>query len=431
MNDFYPVNAAIIARRWPAVFACLEQQDINSVNAELVEGRGSTLSVNGIQLTSRHDREREAMLCANSVPENEKTVFLYGTGLGDIQRCLLQRKKLKQLHVTIMNVQVFALVLHLLDQRDWLDDDKVSLALESKDNLIFLPYICLASELELADEQHHKLRDRLLIQSKSILLNRHFSAQAPWLVERLNSNIELLTQDLDVRLLFNTLPQGEAYVIASGPTLMRHYAMLREVRNRSSRPLLICVDTAFKPLLDNGVVPDVVVSIDKNIHNDILQQAHSENIALVYMPMVRNEVLTLWKGPRYAALEVHDGYASLRSKVKKATLVTNGSVLHPATDLAVQMGAQKITFFGADFSFPGGRTHAEWQDGALGPNARFANRQVLNGHGEPVPTLFAFCVYLNQLEIYISQHPDVSFFNACRDGAMIHGTRYVEELAHD
>jgi Uncharacterized protein conserved in bacteria len=429
MIDNYPANSEIIAKRWPAVFEWLAQQDMDSVNAELIEGKGSTLSVNGIQLTSRHDRVREAELQTDSVSNKHRTVYLYGTGLGDMQRVLLQRKKLKELHVRIMNGAVFALVLHLLDNTDWLSDPRVVLDIAGKYPLVQTPYVCLSSELELADGNNIKFRDRLVIEIKRVLANLHFSPKANWLVERLDSNVELMRKDKDVAELFGTMPGGEVFVIATGPTLMNHYEKLKAIRERVDRPLFICVDTAFKPLLDHGIRPDIVVSMDKHIHNGILLHEQSEGIKLVYIPMVKNEVLSLWKGPRYAALEIHEAYDRIRKKVKRSALISNGSVIHPATDLAVRMGAKKITLFGADFAFPGERTHASWEKGALGLANVKANRSVPNGRGEMVKTLFNFCIYLNHMEYYISKHPEVAFFNSCRDGALIQGTHFDEEFA--
>jgi len=56
MSEFFQANAEVLQRRWPALFERLMAEDSASVQAELVQGLGSTLSVDGIQLTSRHDR---------------------------------------------------------------------------------------------------------------------------------------------------------------------------------------------------------------------------------------------------------------------------------------------------------------------------------------------------------------------------------------
>jgi hypothetical protein len=103
-------------------------------------------------------------------------------------------------------------------------------------------------------------------------------------------------------------------------------------------------------------------------------------------------------------------------------------VIHPAVDLAVRMGAAQVTLFGADFAFPNDKTHAGWSDGDLGPQLTHARHWVLDGHGGRVRTQLNFRSYLTELERYIARHPQVSFFNTSRDGALIAGTTYAEGL---
>jgi hypothetical protein len=101
-----------------------------------------------------------------------------------------------------------------------------------------------------------------------------------------------------------------------------------------------------------------------------------------------------------------------------------GSVIHPAIDLGVKMGASRITLFGADFAFPGGKTHTGWQDGDLGPQMNIARHWVRDGRGNKVKTQLNFRSYLIELERYIALHPEVQFFNTSRDGALIDGTSF-------
>ncbi|MCH7376231.1 DUF115 domain-containing protein [Aeromonas sp. MR19] len=427
MIDYFPQHAELIARRWPVVLACLQEQDVNSVPAELVEGLSSTLAINGIQLTSRHDRMREAERIAAMAPTKVAELTLYGTGLGDVPRVLLQRKRLRRLNVKIMNASIFALVLHLTEQLDWLSDPRVNLLLAEENELVMTPFLFLSAELELADERSAKIRDRVLIQSRLEAINEQFGQD--WVSERLSGNLDLLREDADVVELFGSSRGRDAYVLATGPTLAHHLATLKVIYERPDRPLFICVDTALRPLMAQGIKPDIVVTIDRHIHLGILDPRHSFDIALVYTPMVDNKVLSQWQGPRYGAYEALETYAGMQKKLRRAALFTGGSVIHPATDLAVRMGARNITLFGADFSFPEGRTHTGWHDGELGSDARYGRRTVPNGHGQPVKTLLSFCIYLNGIEVYIQRHPEVNFMNSSRDGARILGTRYHEEFA--
>ncbi len=54
MSDSVEDNFQVIESRWPALHVRLMTEDSAAVQAELVEGLGSTLSIGGIQLTSRH-----------------------------------------------------------------------------------------------------------------------------------------------------------------------------------------------------------------------------------------------------------------------------------------------------------------------------------------------------------------------------------------
>lgn len=92
------------------------------------------------------------------------------------------------------------------------------------------------------------------------------------------------------------------------------------------------------------------------------------------------------------------------------------------------MGGTRITLFGADFAFPMNKTHAGWDDGDLGPAVAQARHWVRDGNGERVRTQLNFRGYLCVLERYIALHPEVSFLNSSRAGAMIVGTQFNPEF---
>ena len=48
MSEFFQPNAQVIQQRWPALFERLLAEDTSVVQAELLQGLGSTLSVNGV-----------------------------------------------------------------------------------------------------------------------------------------------------------------------------------------------------------------------------------------------------------------------------------------------------------------------------------------------------------------------------------------------
>ncbi|MBC3362539.1 6-hydroxymethylpterin diphosphokinase MptE-like protein [Pseudomonas sp. SWRI154] len=429
MSEFFERNLQTIQQRWPAMAERLLLEDVGGVQADLVEGLGSTLSINGIQLSSRHDRLAEADLQAASFPLGAPVVHVYGTGLGDLQNRLLERAGLERLYVHILNGSVFALVLQVLDQWSWLDDPRVVLLYAGDLAEIQLPFFALPAELVLADDYNAKIRDRLISEVHLAFTNREFDPRSPEIIERLQSTFSLVREDRDVAELFGAFKGREAFVVATGPSLEQHFERLRHLSEQAERPLLICVDTAYRPLINHGIRPDIVVSIDQRISARHLPPENTDGIALVYLPMADPSVIGAWQGPRYVGYSSSPVYRQMREQLHRAELHVGGSVIHPAVDLAVQMGAAHITLFGADFAFPNDKTHAGWGDGDLGPQLGASRHWVLDGHGRRVKTQLNFRSYLCELERFIARHPQVRFYNSSRDGALIVGTDFHPEYA--
>lgn len=424
MSEILQRNLAVIDQRWPDVAQRLRVENAEAVPAQLVEGRESTLSIGGIQLTSRHDRLAEAQIQTQSLPHNSPVVHLYGTALGDLQRVMLAGHLLQTLYVHILNGALFALVLQLLEQDDWLSDPRVHLAYADARSEIQLPFFALPAELVLADDSSARIRDRLVSEVHVGFNNQAFAADTADNTRLLEQGRALLERDTDVAALFGTQPGRDVFVIATGPSLQQHLPRLLNVANSANRPLIICVDTAYVPLRNQGIIPDVVVSIDHRITARHLPVEGSAHIALVYLPGQDAVMLEGWQGPRYVGYSSSPLYARLREEIPKATLHVGGSVIHPAVDLAVKMGAARITLFGADFAFPGGKTHTGWQDGDLGPALGIAKHWVRDGRGNKVKTQLNFRSYLIELERFIARHPEVTFLNTSRDGALIAGTDF-------
>jgi hypothetical protein len=426
MSEIFERNALVLQARWPVLLDRVQAEGSEVLQAELMEGIGSTLSIAGIQLSSRHDRLREAHLQADSLPDSAQ-LHLYGTGLGDLARVLLERPGLKHLWVHILNGAVFKLVLQLLEQQDWLQDPRVQLCYAGDLPEIQLPFFALPAELVLADDFNAKIRDRLVSETHLGFNNRQFSADHPEIAQRLASSLEWVQRDRDVAELFDSQPGREVFVIATGPSLEHHFQRLRDIRQQAPRPLLICVDTAYQPLLAQGIKPDLVVTVDRLINLRHLPPDDSADVGLVYMPLANPLVLQGWQGARYVGYSASPVYQALRQQVPRAQLHTGGSVIHPAVDLAVRLGARRVTLFGADFAFPMNKTHAGWKDGHLGPQLGVAKHWLLDGHGQRVRTQLNFRSYLCELERYIAGQPDVAFFNTSRAGAMIAGTTFRGE----
>ncbi len=76
MSQLYTHNMLLIEQRWPDIAAHIDQQDIESLDAQLVEAKGQTISINGIQLSSRYDALEEAFFYRSQTEGDIKTLLL-------------------------------------------------------------------------------------------------------------------------------------------------------------------------------------------------------------------------------------------------------------------------------------------------------------------------------------------------------------------
>lgn len=428
MTELLIKNLDIIQQRWPILASALRFQKIDELDAQLVIGQNQTISVNGIQLSSRHNRIAEAELLINNAEFNKQKVTVYGVGMGDVPSVLVDDLTIVQLEVNLLNLQLFALLLSYTDQTEWLSDDRVSIIHNPPQDSFDETSIAIAPELILASDDNASLRDLLALEKNRDYANKQHAVDDPKLLQRFKENQLLLEQDLDATVLMLNQPQIKAHVIGAGPSLEQHYSYLNAQRMLpvEKRPLLIAVDTAFKALMSEGIIPDIVVSIESNIAKMHFPDEIPNSVKLVYFPRVPNEVLLSWPGERFNAYSKSPIYDALDRENPKLRLFTNGSVIHPAIDLAIYLQTKEITLFGCDFSYPNNKTHAFWKDGALGPKVEDAKHWIINGHGERVATDLNFKTYLRSLEHYIRSKPHIKFYQSSLEGALIHGAQYKE-----
>lgn len=431
MTDIAAENIALLSRRWPN----LAEKILASPPPDEMQwdetGNHPTLVVAGLRLWSAYDSEAEARTQAGVIPDDSTHAAVYGIGGGDLIRELLKRQQLQHLHIIVLNTGLLHVLMHCLDNREWLQDKRVELVDGATQKKVLLPFAVIPPCLKLRTPDIGKLHDMLISELVLPYERERHRQLEPQRKRQIEQNLSLVEQDGDVCELFDTKPNSTAFVAIAGPTLSDTIEWIKQHR---SEGVLLAVDGALKPLLDEGIIPDVVVSVDDN-RETILRYFQIDldacrDAVLVYTPLVHNDILQLWPGRRLTTYTFESIYEDIKEHCPKGELFVAGSVSHPAVDLAGKMGATTIYLFGADFGFPNGKIHANTEAPAdFYATASQAGASTTNGHGKVIPTLTSFNGYRLGLEHYIAQHPGIRFINTSRAGANIHGTRYLEEIA--
>ena len=153
-----------------------------------------------------------------------------------------------------------------------------------------------------------------------------------------------------------------ALVIGAGPSIEKDIDIIKRFKHHF---ILISVDTAFRPLIKYGVIPDFVVSVDPQYINSLsLNPSFYKDIDASKMPIlivdpavypstIRNYpgkiVLTSSIFPPGKIIEYFSEY--------KGSIAAGGSVAVTAFDFARIVGANPIIITGLDLSYKNDQSH--------------------------------------------------------------------------
>jgi hypothetical protein len=207
-----------------------------------------------------------------------------------------------------------------------------------------------------------------------------------------------------------------AIIVSAGPSLRKNKHLLPQAVGHA---VLIAAQTTLKPLLEMGIEPDFVTSLD---HSDICTRffenlPNSLRTELVAEPKATNKIFQMHPGP--VSLLGNDFADNLlrESDLAKARLPAGATVAHLAFYLAQHMGCDPIIFVGQDLGFSDGLSYVPGtgHDAAARPEyGRFYTpemkqweqivrdrhilRQVPDQQGRPMFTEERLYAYLQQFE---------------------------------
>jgi hypothetical protein len=157
-----------------------------------------------------------------------------------------------------------------------------------------------------------------------------------------------------------------AIIASAGPGLADAVGYLKEQRETFT---LVATDTALRPLLLAGVVPDVVAALDGSYFNAMDFEIHApDHVLLAADVSCHPLILRHWRGAA-ALFQSHplgSDEADLRQRVLESAgisdafpkIATTGHITHTAMELAVALGHRRLGLVGLDLGYPFLDSHA-------------------------------------------------------------------------
>jgi hypothetical protein len=312
------------------------------------------------------DPRREAERLTATLREEGYLVFL-GLGGGFYAAAALEREETCHVLVIDYNLNGMAELLSSLEYIPLFKDPRFHLLVDPTPSTIeeyllntYKPVLHggirvfpLRARTEYDQDRFNAAGDALKSSIDSV--SRDYSVQA-YFGKRWFSNIirNLPMAEVPERPL---APVRRVLIAAAGPSLDLQLPRIREERTRN---FLIAADTALSALLNGGIEPDAVISIDcQHISYQHFFSGFPEK-TLLFLDLASPPALAgRSKNPRFFS-SCHPLSQYIRRQWRSLPFLdTSGAnVTYAALSLAESLGAEQIRFYGADFSYPGGKTYA-------------------------------------------------------------------------
>ncbi len=158
--------------------------------------------------------------------------------------------------------------------------------------------------------------------------------------------------------LANVIPRDiPAIIVAAGPSLDKN---IKQLKKAVGKAFIISVDTAIRPLLREGIIPDMFVVVDPVKPLPLVQVPGAEKIPLLASIFSSQEILAFHTGKKFFYKESVRFIDKLfhENHIEYKTLSSGGSVATLAYSLAYAVGIDRIILIGQDLALSNNKDHA-------------------------------------------------------------------------
>ncbi|MEW5767931.1 MAG: 6-hydroxymethylpterin diphosphokinase MptE-like protein [bacterium] len=378
-SKFFKPNIALLKKLYPS----LVERLVKPKGIEILESKTGlpTIRYKGVLIHGLEDPRGEAKKAALSADlTRTDVVFVHGFGLGyHVEELLKESNPDIKILVVEKDSNIFSAALHLVDLRPILRSPRVTLAVTATSESI-LKWVAAnfqflknrgtwTIEHRPAVDLYPEYYEALSRQIKAYLENQRLQAATlarfgfEW-QQNILTNLPIALANPGVKDLVNVFPSGlPVIIISAGPSLDKNIPLLNKAKGKA---LLIAVDTSLRPLLNQGVKPDLVVAVDPQQTN----YRYFEGIDLSEGPPLVAGLITYWEilnipGPKFIFSTNHpfDLWVSERIGDKGFLETAGGSVATVAFYLARELKGNPIIFIGQDLAYTDGLVYT--RDSAL------------------------------------------------------------------
>lgn len=365
-------------------------------------------------------------------------ISLFGLGSGLFARELIKNKGNKDfLIIYEPSIEIFIHVLQYYDITDIIENKTVILAVEGINEFAFnqalrglLNITNLYSQIKCTHPGYEEMfpekaiyfwktikdnyiHERLNINTERVFGKRYIS-NALFNARYINDSIRLI----DLKEYINTdIP---AIIVAAGPSVNDN---IEELRRAKGRAYIFVVDRILDYILDSGIEPDFIVTIDPIKPLEYFTKREDITAPLLCELASNYEVLNRHKGRKIIySCNPYFQMMYLSQGKEPPVINTGASVATAAFSACVKLGFKRIVLVGQDLAYDGELTHA----GGITEKIASENDIYVDGiNGEKVRSRHDWYQFLNWFADVIMQNPDTEVIDTKTKGAKIKGAKLM------
>lgn len=250
------------------------------------------------------------------------------------------------------------------------------------------------------------------------------------MVKNLFLNAKYLCDGYKTTQLPEVIPRDiPGILVAAGPSLNKN---IQELKKAKGKAFIIAVDTAIKPLLKAGIVPDMFAIVDGGKPLDLVKIDEAREIPMVATQNSSPEILAYHTGMKFFYNEGFGFSEHIFAKTgqRVGDVSSGGSVATSAFSLLYKMGIKTIILVGQDLAYTNNKSHADGTFQEIMPQENTSRFIMVEGNeGEKVPTRADFKLFLDWYNVYIEgcqkHQKDFRVINATEGGAKIQNTEIM------
>lgn len=245
-----------------------------------------------------------------------------------------------------------------------------------------------------------------------------------WGLDNYFNNWDVFLKGTNVKAFKNKKLDKPIVIVGAGPSLDKCINRLREIRDYV---YIFAVDAAYRPLISNGIIPDVVSTVERTeitlkFYKD---QNNIKQTVFLGPNVIKRGILDKFENLIYTG-RYGDGYfRDITKHLGFDNLNLGMNVAHVPFAFATYAGVEKIILVGLDLAYPEGKTHTKAVADELEADIKgiyMDNTVKVDGQNGEKLDSFEFFMYAKVwFEDQIAQLDETQVINCSVGGANIIG----------